>query len=524
MATPSTTDLVTPTLAGLVRDHAATIGNRPAFTFEDRVITYRDLDERSSQVAQGLLAAGIGEGDRVAVLDRNGPELFELLFGAAKIGAVLVAVNWRLAPAEMSYVVSDAATRLLLVGPEFTVHLEQVAANVPKVLVTGAGSDDLDGWDDWVARYPAEDPGTAPRPDDVAMQFYTSGTTGLPKGAMLTNANVFALVPAASEVLAMDADSVSLVAMPLFHVAGAGWAVFGLANGAHNVMLRDVDLALILETIPRFGITHAVFVPAVLQFLLTMPGIEDVDFSRLEMIVYGASPISEDVLVRAIERFGSRFVQCYGLTETNGAVVVLPPEDHDPTGPNAHRLRSAGVALPEVQLRVVDASGVPLPAGEVGEVWIRSPSNMHGYWNLPDATAAALDADGWFRSGDAGFLDEDGYLYISDRVKDMIISGGENIYPAEVEHTLMAHPGVADIGVIGVPDERWGETVKAVVVRAPGVEVSGDDLIAWSRERLAHYKCPTSVDWAEDLPRNPTGKILKRELRAPYWQGHERQV
>jgi long-chain acyl-CoA synthetase len=523
VAAAPTTDLVTPTLAGLVREHAATIGDHPAFTFEDRVLTYRDLDERSSRVAQGLRAAGLGAGDRVAVLDRNGLELFELLFGAAKIGAVLVAVNWRLAPAEMAYVVRDAGTRLLVVGTEFTDIVDEVAGDVSTVLVAGAAAG-LDSWDAWVDRHPAEDPGAGAGPDDVAMQFYTSGTTGLPKGAMLTNANVFALVSVVSELLGMDADSVSLVAMPLFHVAGAGWAVFGLANGAHNVMLRDVDLPLILESIPRFGITHAVFVPAVLQFLLTVPGIDEVDFSSLEMIVYGASPISEDVLVRSIERFGTSFVQCYGLTETNGAVVVLPPEDHDPTGSRAHRLRSAGVALPGVELRVVDAAGADVPTGSVGEVWIRSPSNMSGYWNRPDETAAALDSEGWFRSGDAGSLDEDGYLYISDRVKDMIISGGENVYPAEVEHVLMAHPAVADVGVIGVPDDRWGEAVKAIVVRAPGSDPEPDELISWCRGRLAHYKCPTSIDWAELLPRNPSGKILKRELREPYWQGQDRKI
>jgi len=524
VAAAPTTDLVTPTLAGLIREHSATIGDRPAFTFEGRVMTYRDLDERSSRVAQGLRAAGLGAGDRVAVLDRNGLELFELLFGAAKIGAVLVAVNWRLAPAEMAYVVADAATRLLVVGTEFADIVDEVAGDVPTVLVTGPATAGLESWDTWIGRYPAEDPSEDAGPDGVAIQFYTSGTTGLPKGAMLTNASVFALVPVVSDLLGMDANSVSLVAMPLFHVAGAGWAIFGLANGSHNVMLRDVDLPLILETIPRFGITHAVFVPAVLQFLLTVPGIEDVDFSSLEMIVYGASPISEDVLIRSIDRFGTRFVQCYGLTETNGAVVVLPPEDHDPGGPRAHRLRSAGIALPGVELRIVDVAGLDVPTGAVGEVWIRSPSNMSGYWNLPEATGTALDADGWFRSGDAGCLDADGYLYISDRVKDMIISGGENVYPAEVEHALMNHPAVADVGVIGVPDDRWGETVKAIVVRSPGTNPTPDELISWCRERVAHYKCPTSIDWAEALPRNPSGKILKRELRETYWRGRDRQV
>ena len=266
------------------------------------------------------------------------------------------------------------------------------------------------------------------------------------------------------------------------------------------------------------------FVPAVLQFLLMTPGVEDTDFSSLRMITYGASPISEKVLVASMERFGCDFAQAYGLTETSGGVVLLHPEDHDPGGPRAHRLRAAGRPVPGVELRIVTADGSSAPTGEIGEVWIRSPSTMTGYWNKPDATTDAITPDGWFRTGDAGRLDDDGYLYIEDRVKDMVITGGENVYPAEVESVLMSHPSVADAAVIGVPDERWGETVKAIVVPAPGVTADADELIAWCRERLAGYKCPTSVDWAEMLPRNPSGKILKRELREPYWGDRERQV
>jgi long-chain acyl-CoA synthetase len=298
-------------------------------------------------------------------------------------------------------------------------------------------------------------------------------------------------------------------------------------GGAHNVMLRDVDLGAILDAIPRYGITHTVFVPAVLQFLLATPGVETVDFSSLRLITYGASPISEEVLVGSMARFGCGFVQAYGLTETSGGVVLLHPEDHDPGGPLAHRLRAAGRPVPGVEVQVVGADGAPLPTGEIGEVWIRSPSTMVGYWNKPDATTDAITEDGWFRSGDAGRLDDDGYLYIEDRVKDMIISGGENVYPAEIESVLMGHPSVADAAVIGVPDERWGETVKAVVVPAADAGEPADleqDILAWCRERLAGYKCPTSVDWAEMLPRNPSGKILKRELREPYWADRDRQV
>ncbi|MFZ9894991.1 MAG: class I adenylate-forming enzyme family protein, partial [Burkholderiaceae bacterium] len=215
----------------------------------------------------------------------------------------------------------------------------------------------------------------------------------------------------------------------------------------------------------------------------------------------------------------------YGLTETTGAIVNLPPSDHDPDGPNKHRLRSCGLPGPGVEIRIVDTDTfTDCPQGAVGEIWIRSPQVMKGYWQMPEETAKSINAEGWFRSGDAGYLDADGYLYIHDRVKDMIVSGGENVYPAEVENVLMSHPAIADVAVIGVPDEKWGETPKAVVVRKPGVEVSEQEIIDFARERLAKFKCPTSVDWIEALPRNPSGKILKKDLREPYWVGRERRV
>ena len=514
------------TLGQLIRDQARAIGDHIAFSFEGRDLTYAELDAAASKVANALIADGVGAGNRVAVLDKNTLEVFELMFGAAKVGAVLCPINWRLAPPEIAHIVNDAQARVLVVGPEFLPVLDKIEGDlttVTRILVLGAHPkhDDFATWRD---AQPADDPGIEVGTDDVALQFYTSGTTGLPKGAMLSGRGENALVDVANEALGLSSESVSLVAMPLFHVAGAGWALFGLYNGARNVMLRDVDFDAILDAIPRYGVTDAVFVPAVLQFLLATPGCADTDFSSLRLILYGASPISEDVLVRSLECFGCDFAQAYGLTETSGAAVILPPADHDPSGPNAHRLRAAGIALPGVEIRVVDDDGNDLPTGEIGEVWIKSPANMVGYWNMPEATAAALTDDNWFKSGDAGYLDADGYVYIADRVKDMIISGGENIYPAEVESVLMSHPGVADAAVIGVPDDKWGESVKAIVVRAPDVETSEADIISFTRDRLAHYKCPTSVDWIDMLPRNPSGKILKRELREPYWKGRDRQV
>ena len=245
--------------------------------------------------------------------------------------------------------------------------------------------------------------------------------------------------------------------MPLFHIGGGGWAVAGQYEGATSIIVRDLDPAALVRLIPERHVTHAFLVPAVLQFMLMTPGVDDADFSSLDTIVYGASPISEEVLARSVATFGAKFWQAYGLTETTGAIVNLAPEDHDLDGPNRHRLRSCGVAGPGVELRIVDPeTGADVPTGDVGEIWVRGPQVMKGYWNNDAATAEAVDADGWFRSGDAGYLDEDGYLYIHDRVKDMIVSGGENVYPAEVENALMSHDGIADVAVIGVPHEQVG--------------------------------------------------------------------
>lgn len=514
------------TLGALIRERAAEQPDDPALTFEGRTITFGELDERSSRVANALVESGIGSQERIAFLDRNCPEFFEVLFGAAKIDAVTVSVNWRLAPPEILYTLNDSKARVLVVGEEFIPQLDEIEDRlqfVEKTVVLGSHPKH-ESYEDWTARASTTDPGVVSGPDDVAFQLYTSGTTGLPKGAMLTNANFEATLDGLSEELGFRRDAVNMIVMPLFHIAGGGWALAGMFVGAHGILHRDVDPAAILEDIPKHGVTLTLFVPAVIQFLLMHPNVADTDFSTLETIVYGASPISADVLSRAIETFGCKFVQAYGLTETSGGIVMLRPEDHDLTRP--HLLRAAGKPYDWVELRIVDPeSGDDAPPGTVGEIWTRSAHNMKGYWGMPEATADAITDDGWLRTGDAGYLDDEGYLYLHDRVKDMVVSGGENVYPAEVENVLMAHPDVADVAVIGVPDDRWGEAVKAVVVRREGSTLTEADVIEYARGQLAGYKCPKSVDFtSEALPRNPSGKLLKRILREPYWAGVERRI
>jgi long-chain acyl-CoA synthetase len=518
-------DTTNTTIADVVRNHAAARPDAPALLFEGRTLTFADLDRRSSQAAQALRAAGVAAGDRVAFVGKNGIEWYEVTFGLAKLGAVNVSVNWRLAAPEMATIIDDAGAEVVIVGPDFVAHVEQIEPDLPRVrtIVAIGGHDRWLDYDGWTGAQPADDPGVRSAGGDVAFQLYTSGTTGLPKGVMLTNDNFFEGVLGVSEQWRFTPDSVNLAMMPLFHIAGAGWSMVGLDKGCATVVLRDIDPAAVLAVIPEHRVTNAFMVPAVIQFLLATPGVESTDFSSLRALAYGASPISDDVLVRGIETFGCEFIQLYGLTETTGAITQLDGVDHDPVN-KPGLLRSCGKPYPWVEMRIVDAAGDDVPVGEVGELWTRSHQNTIGYWNNPAATAEVITPDGWLRTGDAGYQDGDGYLYLHDRVTDMIITGGENVYPAEVENVLMKHPGVADVAVIGVPDERWGETVKAIVVPAPGEPVAESELIAFARDRLAGYKLPTSVDFAEVLPRNPSGKLLKRELREPYWRGTERRV
>ena len=518
-------------LADVLRSHARERGDHCALIAGDRTWSYRELRDDAARVAQGLATEGVGPQERVAVLDKNRPEFFAVLFGAAMASAVTLAVNWRLAPREMEYILAHSEARVLFVGEEFLGHVAQMALpQIRRVVVFGAPRAGQVRYEDWLRDHPATDPLSELDPDETCFQLYTSGTTGLPKGVELTHRNFLSAMDVGSKTWSFDGASVNLVAMPLFHIAGSGWGLVGLCNGTTNIITREVNPAEILKLIAEHGVTNALFVPAVLQILLAAPGVEQTDFSTLRSIVYGASPISEEVLVRSMKTFGCGFVQAYGLTETTGGMVALVERDHDPGGARAELLRSAGQPWGDAELRIVDPeSGRDLPDGEVGEIWIRSSQNMKGYWRNPEATAQCFpegrsaDGRGWFRSGDAGYL-RDGYLFIYDRVKDMIVSGGENIYPAEIENALMSHPAVADVAVVGVPSERWGETVKAIVVDAPGAAATDEELIAWCRERLAKYKCPTSVDRIAALPRNPSGKLLKNELREPYWKGHRRRV
>jgi long-chain acyl-CoA synthetase len=515
------------TLVGRLRYWAEHRPDHVALKWDGGQATYAELDVNSNRLAAALASTGVEPGERVAYLDKNSPEQIELLFAAAKLGAVACPVNYRLAPPEIAFVVGDSGARVFAVGEEFVPAARKVEADLPGVrwLVIGAADGDWPALGEWRDGHEPMDPAVSAGPADVACQMYSSGTTGRPKGVELTNsgfATGLAIYPA---IMGLGPGSVNLVAMPLYHIGGTGWALAGLWQGATNVLVREIVPDRLVDTMVEERITHGFLVPAVLGFMQAVPGIEDRDWSALEAVLYGASPISESVLSGAMRTFGCRFVQAYGLTESTGTVIYLPAEDHDPDGPNRHRLRACGIPTPNTEARIVDpATGEDMPAGEVGEIWVKGPTVMAGYWHLPAETEAVVLPGGWLRTGDAGYQDADGYFYVHDRVKDMIVSGGENVYPAEVENAIMSHPEVADAAVIGIPDDRWGETPMAVVVRRPGSDLTEDALRAYCRDRLAGFKCPTSVVWVDELPRNPSGKVLKKVLRAPYWEGRERAV
>ncbi|HXY43531.1 MAG TPA: long-chain-fatty-acid--CoA ligase [Acidimicrobiales bacterium] len=521
------------TIAGMIRAHAAERPQGEMLVCGSERRSWSQQFERSCAAAQALLDEGVGAGGRVAFLDRNSLAYFDLLFGGALIGAVNVAVNWRLAAGEIAGVIEDSEATILIIDREYVPALAAVEgglAKLQRIVVIGDEGDaaSLDrgvAYEAWLQDRPHDDPGWRGGEDDVCMQLYTSGTTGRPKGVMLSNRNLATAVSAAGDTFRVDASTVSLVAMPLFHIGGSGWALCGMSRGGRSIVLRDVEPTEILRLIDSEGVTESFLVPAVLMFLLQAPTLETTDLSSLRNIFYGASPIGEELLARCLAAFGCDLTQVYGLTETTGAITALRPEDHDPTGPRRHLLRSAGKPHDFVELRIISIdTGEVAPPGEVGEVVTRSALNMLGYFAKPEETARTIDAEGWLRTGDAGYLDEEGYLFLHDRIKDMIVSGGENVYPAEVENALLAHAGIADAAVIGVPDDTWGEAVKAIVVRKDGAEVTAEELIQFCHGRLAGYKCPKSVDFADTLPRNPSGKLLKRELRAPYWEGKRRNI
>ncbi|HEY9803488.1 MAG TPA: fatty acid--CoA ligase [Leptolyngbyaceae cyanobacterium] len=516
------------TIADLARVQARKFPDTKALICQEEALTYLELDTQSNRVANALLAVGIKPGARVAILAKDSLQSYEVLFACAKIQAVLVPINWRLSASEISYILNDAQVEVLFVGAEFHSLIHKIAdeINLVKTIVSLEKSEqDWLNYHQWYNQYSDSQPSIVVEPNDVVVQIYTSGTTGRPKGVQLGHYSFFAIAQAVVKQnktwIDWNATDKSLLVVPFFHIGGLWWGIRGLASGAENILLPKFVGIEVLEAIERYRITKTAMVPAMIQVLLMEPACEQTDFSSLEYIVYGGSPIAESLLKAAMQTFNCNFVQIYGMTETGNCAVTLSANAHITA--NSDRLKSAGQPFPGVELQVVNPQGEALAAGKIGEIWIKSPANMIGYWQLPEATATTL-VDGWIHTGDAGYLDAEGYVYICDRLKDMICYAGENVYPAEIENILYEHQAIAEVAVIGVPDEDWGESIKAIVVLKPGMNATAFDIINFVRGKLADFKLPRSVEFVASLPRTPSGKVQKGKLREPYWQGYSRKV
>ena len=513
------------TLGDYVAYFARRAGARTALVYGPHVTSYAELDRQTSQLANGLAAAGVVTGERVVYLGKNSDDFFVALFGTAKSGACFCPLNWRLSEPELCRVLADCAARFAFVEAEFAgqwaAMLAATGLNIPSLEVDRARGEH-DPLRTWLADY-ADNPLPAVAMEAGAIQLYTSGTTGDPKGVVIThdNFNHMRLCEHFEPAFEWHPEDRFLVALPNFHLLAIGLSLQSMYNGMAVLIERQFEPSAALQSISRLKPTITAFAPAMIQMLLDHPQAASADFSSLRLMMYAGSAIALGLIKRALAAMPCEFMQFYGATETSGAVTLLRPKEHDLE--TEGKLKACGRPLPLIALRVVDEAGQDVADGEPGELWIRSPSLASGYWNKPAVTAETF-VDGWYRSGDIAIRDAQGLYYIHDRLKDMIVSGGENIYSTEIESVLSTHAAVAAVAVIGVPDARWGEAVKACVVLKAGQQVGAEDLLEYCRPRLAGYKVPKSVEFYDAFPMTGSGKVAKRELREPFWAGQDRSV
>jgi long-chain acyl-CoA synthetase len=506
---------VVTALGSLALHNAELYGDKPAFVAGGDAVSFREHNARVNRLVDALLARGIAPGDRIAVLARNCLPYLDLYGVAEKSGIVLAPVNFRLTPSELTKVLLGIQPRVLFVQEAYAEAIEAIRGELPPMELVLLDGGDREGWtafEPLLALGSDAEPDCAVAPDDVCYLISTSGTTGVPRSAMLTHRGQWANAVATALELRLVPSDRHLAMMPLFHIGGWADVLAHTLRGCTVVLHDGFDTGAVLRDIERERITTIQVVPTMIAWLLNHPDLERHDRSSLRLVFYASAPMPVELLRRALDRFGPVFTQAYGQTESGPLVTTLQMEDHSLDAGSVERLASCGRAVPGVRIRILGDDGTELPRGSVGEVAVRSDSLMTGYWRDPAASRAAL-RDGWLHTGDMGRLDAEGYLYLVDRKKDMIITGGENVFPREVEEVLYAHPAVIEAAVIGAPDETWGDRVTAVVVRRAGHDVGGDELVAFCRERLAGYKCPKTVEFRDELPKNPSGKVLKRELR-----------
>lgn len=516
-------------ITSMIRRAAQINPNGIATIFEGRQQSWSEMLNRVARLAGALQAAGMKPGDRVALLSLNSDRFIEYYFAVVWGGGAMMPMNIRWAAAECAYALNDAGAEILIVDDAFKGLGAQIKPQVPGLhtMIYAGDSDTPDGMVNYeeilTAADPAPDAGRSG--DDLAGVFYTGGTTGFPKGVMLSHTNFFVGGVSNAHEINMQTGTVYLHAAPMFHIADLIWfsAVTFMA-GTHVVIpmfTPDGTLAAIEKHRP----SQVLLVPVMLQMVLQSEKLAQTDVSSLKQIAYGASPITEAVLIKAFKAFpNASFIQAFGQTELSPVATILSPDYHVLEGPKSGKLRSAGRPTLICEIRIVDENHAEVPNGDVGQIAVKGPNAMLGYWNKPEVTAETI-IDGWVMTGDAGYIDEDGFIFLMDRVKDMIVSGGENVYSAEVENALGQHPDVATSAVIGIPSEQWGESVHAIVILHPGATPSVEELQAHCHTVIAGYKCPRSIEFrTEPFPLSGANKVLKTELRKPFWEGSDRQI
>ncbi|HLG60360.1 MAG TPA: long-chain-fatty-acid--CoA ligase [Ktedonosporobacter sp.] len=506
-------------------------GNREAITCGETRHTWNDFERRTDHLARGLTSLGIQRGDRVAVLMLNCHRYLELYYACARMGAVIVPLNIRLARPEIVFILNDSESQALIVDKTFAPYSvgRDTFPSVQHIIYCGDETPEgMENYEQLLARG-SQRPESADQmmeDDDLSGLYYTGGTTGRAKGVMLSHKNVMSNAMNVIMATSYTDRDVYLHSAPMFHLADIGSAFAITMVGARHVFIPMFHPLHVLRTIQAEKVTIALLVPTMVNMVLNHPDVDNYDVSSLRRLTYGASPMPVELLKQGLQKWGQIFAQGYGMTETAPLLTGLDTYDHivDGTPEQVRRLASCGKEALGVEVRVVNAQGEDVRPGEIGEIIARGPNIMMGYWRMPEATADAI-VDGWMHTGDLATVDEENYIFIIDRAKDMIISGGENVYSVEVENALYTHPAVLEAAVIGIPAENWGESVHAVVVCKPGMSVTDEELIAHARTLIAGYKVPRSVEFLDEpLPKSGAGKILKRELREKYWADKNRQV
>jgi acyl-CoA synthetase (AMP-forming)/AMP-acid ligase II len=512
------------TLGDICRKSAVLCPHKTALVYEDTRLTYRQLNERVNRLANALRSDGVGKTDRLTVLSENTHKYLEVYFAASKLGITVTPLNFRLADQEIALIVNDSESTVFIVGDGYEDRAKSLKSSLPAIkrwIAMDNRADAMLFYEDMIAGSNADEPGLDPGEDEMAILMYTGGTTGLPKGVMMSHRGLMTAVIGAAVTCEFRRDDTTCFVLPLFHVSF--WPAFSVLFVQGTVVInRKPDLKGMLRLIQDKKCTHINAVPTLYGWMLQMPDLEAYDLSSLRLITYAGSPFPPELLKQCIRKFGPIFEQAYAMTECIGGTFLLK-EDHVLEGERCKLLSSAGKPIVNVDICVKDAKDNALPAGEVGEIAIRGKCMMKGYWKNPELTAQAI-RDGWYHTGDMGYIDEDGYLFLVDRKADMIVTGGENVYPKEVEDVLYQHPAVAMAAVVSSPDAKWGERVQAAVVLKPEQRVTEAELIAHCKERLAGYKCPKAVEFWNQLPTTPVGKILRKDVKKKYWEGRERSI